>query len=99
MLIGRMAHRIVIMVLLGAALVFAPVSDAKTRAKSKPRKSDGSYTLTVAGFYTGTGKAVVTSGSVALSLSVTKESGGRTSTVALTMPLAGNRFSGDTTLS
>src|SRR3954468_15715434 len=98
MLGSRMAQRIFIMVLLGAALVLAPVSNAKTRAKSKPRKSDGSYTLTVAGYYTGTGRAVVSSGSVGLNLSVARESGGKTSVVGLTMPLTGNRFSGDTTL-
>jgi len=97
MLTFRMAHRILILILLGAALVLAPVSDARTR--SKPRKSDGKYTLTVAGYYDGAGSAVVTSGSsVRLTLNVMQEAGGKSASVDLTMPLTGNRFTGDSTL-
>lgn len=99
MLGSRMAHRKFILAILGAVLAIAPVSDAKNKAKSKPRKSDGSYTLTVAGFYSGTGKAVVAGGSVRMTLAVEPEArGGKGATIDLTMPITGNRFTGDSSL-
>jgi hypothetical protein len=92
-----MARHFSILILLALALTFAPVSSARSR--NKPRKSDGNYTLTVAGFYTGQGNAQVTAGSgVRLTLSLVPETGGRAGTVDVTLPLTGNRFSGDGTL-
>jgi hypothetical protein len=87
-----------ILMALGAALVIAPVSDAKNKTRAKPRKSDGSYTLTVAGFYSGAGRAVVSGGGVRLTLSVVPESGGKSAAIDFTMPVNGNRFTGDSTL-
>jgi hypothetical protein len=98
MLFLRMARHILILALLAAALMVAPASDARSR--NKPRKSDGTYNLTVAGFYTGQGNAQVTAGSgVHLTLSLAPEVGGKTASVDVTLPLIGNRFSGDSTLS
>jgi len=78
--------------------MLAPVSDAKN-SRGKPRKYDGKYTLTVAGYYTGTGSAVVAPGSgVHLTLNLVRETGGKASTVDVTLPLTGIRFVGDSTL-
>src|SRR4051794_14439790 len=97
MLLRRMARHILILALVGAALMLAPVSHARSR--NKPRKSDGNYTLTVAGYYNGQGNAEVTAGSgVHLTLSVTPESGGKPGSVDVTLPLNANRFTGDSTL-
>ena len=89
-----MARKPLILILLAAAIMLAPASDAKSR--NKPRRSDGTYNLTVAGYYTGTGKATVTSGSVHLQLTLSPEAGGKSAVVDLTMGVIGNRFSGDT---
>ena len=89
-----MARKLFILTLLVAAITVAPASDARTRGK--PRKSDGTYNLTVAGYYTGNGKATVTSGSVHLTLTLSPEAGGKSGAVDLTMAVIGNRFSGDT---
>jgi hypothetical protein len=97
MLLERMARHILILALLGAAITLAPVSNARSRYK--PRKSDGTYTLNVAGYYTGQGNAQVTTGAgVHLTLSMTPESGGKSGSVDVTLPLTGNRFSGESTL-
>ena len=93
MLFLRMARKFFILTLLVAAITLAPASNAKSR--NKPRKSDGTYTLNVAGFYTGAGKATVASGSVHLTLVLSPEAGGKSATVDLTMGVTGNRFSGD----
>src|SRR4051812_16663756 len=95
MLLPRMVRKLFILTLLLAAISVAPNSDAKSR--SKPRRSDGTYSLNVAGFYTGTGKAQVTSGSVHLTLSLSPEAGGRSNSVDVTMALTANRFTGETT--
>lgn len=94
MLFLRMARKFLILTLLAAAITLAPASDAKSR--NKPRKSDGSYNLKVAGFYTGSGNATVAPGSVRLTLTLSPESGGRSNFVDVTMSLASNRFIGDT---
>ena len=95
MLFQRMARKLFILTLLAVAISVAPSSDAKTR--NKPRKSDGTYSLKVAGFYTGSGNAMVTPGSIQLSLTLSPEQGGKSSALGVTMSLANNRFVGDTT--
>jgi len=89
-----MARKLFILTLLVAAITVAPTSDAKSR--NKPRRSDGSYNLKVAGFYNGWGNATVAPGSVHLTLTLSPEAGGKSNGLDVTMTLANNRFIGNT---
>ena len=93
-----MARHLSILLLVVLAITVAPTSNAKSRGK--PRKSDGTYTLNVAGFVAGQGSAQVTPNvDVKLTLNVTAVRGGAAGQVSVTLPLNGaGRFQGDGTI-
>src|SRR5688572_16988245 len=78
-----MARRTCILVLLALTMTLAPTSTAKPR--KRPRPSDGTYTLKVAGYIQGQGKADVAAGVVNLTLDVKNVASGATGQVNVTL--------------
>lgn len=63
-----------------------------------PRSQDGSYTLTISGFYKGTGTASVSAAAVSITAQVNSEGGATTTFKAENLVIAGPYFSGTGTV-
>lgn len=77
---------------LAALLALGP---AVVHAKGKqPKKTDGVYKATVAGYYTGTGTATVSSKTITVTVKVTDANGNKGQFNAANMKLSGAHFRG-----